>query len=62
MNAKPGDLVYLCDERWWLGGLKSIHSVYGEPHHNDGVVLISENQQQSGLFNADYKLFGEKEM
>ena len=62
MNAKPGDLVYLCDERWWLGGLKSIHSVYGEPHHNDGVVLISENQQQSGLFNADHKLFGEKEM
>ena len=41
-------------------GWKSIHSVYGEPHQNDGVVLISENQQQSGLFNADYKLFGEK--
>ena len=32
MKAEVGDLVYLCDNRKWLGGLKSIHSVYGEPH------------------------------
>ena len=28
MAADVGDLVYLADERKWLGGLKSIHSVY----------------------------------
>jgi len=62
MKAHPGDLVYLCDKRSWLGGLKSIHSVYGEPHNRDGIVLITEDQQQSGLFDIGYELFGEKEM
>ena len=38
MAAKPGDLVYLSDKRKWLGGLKSIHSVYGKPHRDDGIV------------------------
>ena len=62
MKAEVGDLVYLCDNRKWLGGLKSIHSVYGDPHDTDGVVMITNNQQQSGLFDQDRKLFGEKEM
>ena len=62
MKAEVGDLVYLCDNRKWLGGLKSIHSVYGEPHDTDGVVMITNNQQQSGLFDQNRKLFGEKEM
>ena len=62
MKAEVGDLVYLCDNRKWLGGLKSIHSVYGEPHDTDGVVMITKNQQQSGLFDQNRKLFGEKEM
>ena len=62
MKAEVGDLVYLCDNRKWLGGLKSIHSVYGDPHDTDGVVMITNNQQQSGLFDQNRKLFGEKEM
>ena len=62
MKAEVGDLVYLCDNRKWLGGLKSIHSVYGDPHDADGVVIITKEQQQSGLFDKDRKLFGEKEM
>ena len=62
MKAEVGDLVYLCDNRKWLGGLKSIHSVYGDPHDTDGVVIITNNQQQSGLFDQNRKLFGEKEM
>ena len=62
MKAEVGDLVYLCDNRKWLGGLKSIHSVYGEPHDINGVVMITKNQQQSGLFDQNRKLFGEKEM
>ena len=62
MKAEVGDLVYLCDNRKWLGGLKSIHSVYGNPHDVDGVVIITNEQQQSGLFDKGRKLFGEKEM
>jgi len=62
MKANPGDLVYLCDNRGWLGGLKSIHAVYGDPHDRDGIVLITSEQQQSGLFDQGRKLFAEKEM
>ena len=62
MKANPGDLVYLCDKRVWLGGLKSIHATYEEPHDRDGIVIITNEQQQSGLFDQGRKLFGEKEM
>ena len=62
MKANVGDLVYLCDNRTLLGGLKSIHAVYGEPHEKDGIVMINSEQQQSGLFDKERKLYGEKEM
>ncbi len=62
MKAKPGDLVYLSDNRGWLGGLKSIHSVYGEPHKEDGIVFITSNHQERGLFELNRELYAEKEM
>ena len=62
MSAEPGDLVYLCDKRKWLGGLKSIHSVYGKPHNDDGIVYINQSQSESGLFSGGYTLIAEKEM
>ncbi|MBT7373970.1 MAG: sodium:solute symporter family protein [Candidatus Marinimicrobia bacterium] len=62
MGAGVGDLVYLADERKWLGGLKSIHSVYGEPHKEDGVVHITQFQVESGLFDEKRKLIVEKEL
>jgi hypothetical protein len=30
LDAKPGDLVYLTDARWWFGGLHSTHAVLGD--------------------------------
>ncbi len=27
LDAQPGDLLYLCDRRWWLGGLRSAHAI-----------------------------------
>ena len=62
MGADVGDLVYLADERKWLGGLKSVHSVYGEPHKEDGVVYITQFQVESGLFDEKRKLIAEKEL
>jgi len=62
MSANPGDLVYLCDKRKWLGGLKSIHSVYGDPHNDDGIVYINQSQRETGLFSDGYILVAEKEM
>ena len=30
LEAAAGDLIYLSDRRWWLGGLRSAHAVVGE--------------------------------
>lgn len=62
MAAQVGDLVYLCDKRKWLGGLKSIHSVLGEPHEEEGVVLINREQLKRSLFSKGKVLIAEKEM
>ena len=62
MNAKKGDLVYLEDSRWWLGGLKSIHGTFGEPHDKDGIVQINIDQRDSGQFLEKLTLKAEKEM
>jgi SSS family solute:Na+ symporter len=62
MKAQPGDLVYLSDKRKWLGGLKSIHSVFGEPHDEPGVVYVTDEQIDHGLFVPGRILEAEKEM
>jgi SSS family solute:Na+ symporter len=62
MSADVGDLVYITDSRWYLGGLKSIHSKFGEPHKDDGIVYITQEHEDSGLFVKDKKLIAEKEM
>jgi len=62
MSAETSDLVYLCDRRKWLGGLKSIHSVMGEPHDESGVVYIPKELAKRGLFTKGKILVAEKEM
>ncbi len=62
MAAEPGDLVYLSDTRKWLGGLKSCHSRYGQPHNEDGVVYINDTHLQHALFVEGRFLEAEKEM
>jgi len=62
LQAAEGDLVYLCDRRAWLGGLKSIHSVFGTPHDKKGIVYINEDQAEHGLFAEGRPLVANKEM
>ncbi|MCZ7611018.1 MAG: sodium:solute symporter family protein [Ignavibacterium sp.] len=62
MAADPGDLIYLCDARRYLGGLKSVHSTYGEPHNEDGIVYITQDHLDQGQFVKDKILTAEKEM
>lgn len=62
MAAEVGDLVYLSDHRKWLGGLKSVHSRFGEPHNEDGIVYINNTQLQHALFVEGKMLEAEKEM
>ena len=62
INANKGDLVYIQDSRWWLGGLKSIHATFDDPHDENGVVYMSEVQRDSGMFIDNLPLKAEKEM
>ena len=62
MQADPGDLVYITDARKWLGGLKSIHSIYGEPHSEDGIVYITNEHRMQGQFVKNKTVIAEKEM
>ena len=62
INASKGDLVYIQDSRWWLGGLKSIHATFDDPHDENGVVYMSEVQRDSGMFIDNLPLKAEKEM
>jgi SSS family solute:Na+ symporter len=62
MAADQGDLVYLSDKRKWLGGLKSIHAVYGVPHDDEGIVYLNKDQVKSGMFVKGKMLEAEKEM
>ncbi|MCF6270546.1 MAG: sodium:solute symporter family protein [Melioribacteraceae bacterium] len=62
MKANVGDLVYLCDARKIFGGLKSVHTVYGEPHDEDGIVMLNNEHLLNGVFVDGKVLTAEKEM
>jgi len=62
MKANTGDLVYLCDARKYLGGLKSVHAIYGEPHSENGMVYLNNEALLNGVFEKDRLLTAEKEM
>ena len=62
MKANAGDLIYIQDARWWLGGLKSAHSVLISPHDEDGVVYLNPKELDHGQFLDGMQLKAEKEM
>jgi SSS family solute:Na+ symporter len=62
MKANVGDLVYVCDARRYLGGLKSVHLIYGEPHNEEGIVYLNNEALLNGIFEKNKKLTAEKEM
>jgi len=51
MKAREGDLLYMADSRWHLGGLRSQHVKALEPHGQDGdVVLMSQATHDDAFF------------
>ncbi len=43
LRARAGDILYLADERRYLGGLRSIQAPAGAPHEDTGVVYVPAN-------------------
>lgn len=62
MAADVGDLVYISDARRFLGGLKSVHSSFGDTHEEDGIVYITQEHLEQGQFVKGKVLTAEKEM
>jgi SSS family solute:Na+ symporter len=62
MKANIGDLVYITDARKWMGGLKSVHSVFGESHEETGIVYITEDHTKQAQFVKGKPVTAEKEM
>nr|HPK44882.1 hypothetical protein [Spirochaetota bacterium] len=57
LQAKPGDILYISDERWWLGGLKSIHAKAGPPHDSsDDIILIGTDLIVQGNLDINRKV------
>lgn len=50
LAADPGDLLYISDNRWWLGGLRSLHCRAGAPLERDEGVWIHPQAFDDGSF------------
>ncbi len=47
LAAEEGDLIYIADQRWWLGGIRSVQVKAGPPAP-DNAVLLSEAAVEKG--------------
>lgn len=49
LKAGEGDMVYLTDARWWLGGLRSQHVKLAAPHDGGNIVRLSKATQEDAF-------------
>ena len=60
LKAEVGDLMYIADSRWYLGGLRSLHIHLGEPHKEGDVAIISKRMLDEGNLISDKMIKVEK--
>ena len=61
LKANLGDRVYVSDNRWWLGGIRSGHFKLKGYHNQDkDLVLLSEESVKRAYMILDKKVFVEK--
>ncbi len=59
MAAKVGDLVYICDRRWWFGGLRSVHAKVVDVSPDD-TVYVHPDGMASSHFTPGAAIYVEK--
>jgi solute:Na+ symporter, SSS family len=59
MAANIGDMIYVCDRRWWFGGLRSVHARVAGLSPDDDVHLSSP-AMASAHFKEDAQIYVEK--
>lgn len=60
LKAKVGDLIYLADQRWYLGGVRSGHFRLKAVHGKDEWVYISKIGKEHSFLLDGRKIFIEK--
>ena len=60
LAANEGDLAYVCDRRWWFGGLRSVHTRIGAPTDQPGVVLVSPEAAATAHFADGDQVYVQK--
>jgi hypothetical protein len=43
MNAEVGDMIYVADGRWYLGGLRAAHTLVGDSEGSKGILRLPSN-------------------
>jgi len=61
IKGNKGDLIYISDHRWYLGGLKSTHARLGSVSDNNKVI-ISKDVSDHAQFNLSEDLIVELEV
>jgi hypothetical protein len=59
LAAEPGDLIHVSDDRWWLGGIRSVQVPAG-PATEDGTVRLDPEAQHKGSLLAERAVRVEK--
>lgn len=61
MAVGEGDLVFIEDNRWWMGGLRSVHTKAAAAHSGaDDMIQVSKATFEDAMFLEDQKLRMEK--
>jgi solute:Na+ symporter, SSS family len=61
LKAKPGDIIFVSDARWWFGGLRSIQVKLVQPHLlEDNLILLSQKNADEASLSTDKKVRVEK--
>lgn len=61
MKANDGDMIYICDSRWWLGGLRSYHvKVKAKASLTDQQVAMSTPTFEEAYLLAHHAITAEK--
>jgi len=53
LEVEVGDIVYLSDARWWLGGLRSVHTKVADIRADGEAVLVSRSLVQEGRLDCE---------
>lgn len=60
LAADSGDLLYIADERRYLGGLRSLHVRAGQTHDQPGIIRMVRESAEEGNFRMDRRVRVEK--